>query len=445
MGESMMLSQDEYDILKEKMKVLTDKRNATLALIEKEQKNQEATNIVREELNKSKKSLSIEERNQNAEIKSYNDKIHIYQHGDPDLKKKIDALNQQLENLENVLASHVEKIDFGNDIWDNLTSKIEKLEAKEKPLLVEYAKAKELVAKYLRYMNRLPAFAPVVFMMEDYENRILMLKEQLKNNQELKKFAEERIQQEDENTKLKEAEITRLGSQHESVKEQIRIETYTRGRLYTELSGMTSQIDRIGVEMRDFNSDWEKKKENYGKEDEILKEQIEVLRKKNDDIQKDIDNFPEILNSFQKEESIRINKKKQLADQLQKKIYETIQQIIYENNQSPHVMELNSKLSKYWIEHQKILDKTNRTDYKLQYLVDELERKKKIAIELKKLKVKGAADVASIEHVDLLFKAAMRENKKLAKEMNERMRNLQIFESEQKQFIREYEELTGTD
>jgi hypothetical protein len=103
-------------------------------------------------------------------------------------------------------------------------------------------------------------------------------------------------------------------------------------------------------------------------------------------------------------------------------------------------MQLTATLEEHWRDHARLAEAVDTSEATLRGLQELVERKRKIAEVLRQTKV-GLTLHTGIRYLDLLYGAAVAQNRDLAQGMREMQREVKILEAEKAQFLLELSEV----
>jgi hypothetical protein len=127
-------------------------------------------------------------------------------------------------------------------------------------------------------------------------------------------------------------------------------------------------------------------------------------------------------------------KRRQLQDEIQKKLDGLIQAIIAERSRSPEVVRLTKELEVLWSEHATLSDLMPRIEQRIRLVREEVNRKRIVASEFRaRDRDRG---VTGLEHQQVLYALARRANAALADKKADLDYKLQSLETERRQCLR---------
>ena len=129
------------------------------------------------------------------------------------------------------------------------------------------------------------------------------------------------------------------------------------------------------------------------------------------------------------QQEILISKKNQLLQQIKKKIEIKINEITKEYNESSKVINLSKCLELQWNEHEQLQDKTNELEKKLQYLQDNIERKRIVYDTILKQKTELRAK-KGIEQFNEFYSIVEKQNRAFGEKIRDLQREITILEDE---------------
>lgn len=375
-------------------------------------------------------------------------KQQLQNFGDHDGEKQNDELQKSLSSLENVLADNVEKLEMHQNLQDSLEFKLDKTKKSDAEITEKLNKYESLEAKYDKFQMRIPKIPPIVVYLNDLEDQLQFQKQSLINSKNHIQTHESDIEHYMEKNSVSQSKLSRKQVKLDDVIDKTRINEFQRERLKTEYLDLTSELSRLYTETDKIKSQFQAQLSNYQTEDELIYSELDLLKDRLNEIDKKIKNFPEDSKIEMNNQKVMIIKKKQLAQQIQKKINDILYDISNRQNQSPEVMQLSKSLEKHWKEHQVLEDSTNKQETHLHNLQDLLERKKTSIEEIhnmiKLIEYKGTRLSSGMKSLDFLYDHALKENRKFDAHNRKLSRELEIYEAEHRQFARELDEIQFT-
>ena len=436
----MMFSEEDVINIKKRINERQELKQQYQKKIERAQKDSEALQMLKEMLPGAKQEKEEEEKQLRKEIRKLEKLKKAYERGEfPDAQKLEEQLENQLSSQEDKLVSHIENLEGKQNLQDHLEYKISNFVKKENEIMEKIKAAKEHEKKFDKFVMRIPKIAPILLYMNDLEDTINTYKNQILDLSQTIKSTEIKIQKASDENSLTQSQLSRKQADLDAINDDIRINEYQRERLKTEYVNLNSEVEHINIERSSAETKLHIQLENYKAQDEKLS--LKILKSRLESIDKVIDNFPEYSRIEMRNQQILINKKKQLAHEIQKKIDNILYEISYRQNQSTEVMDLCKTLEVQWKEHDVLEHSTNEKENKLYGLQDLLERRKNVSKEITSIARK--IDVKSgMKHLECLYEIAFKENRKLDKINRKLNRDLEIYESENKQYLRELQELS---
>ncbi|OHT09250.1 hypothetical protein TRFO_21896 [Tritrichomonas foetus] len=434
-----MLSQDEIELLKKRIEERIETQKQFQKKIERAEKDNEALALMEQMLPNALQEKKEEEQQLLKELRELEHMKSTYINiGDPEGEKNNEMLTKKLSTLEDLLADHIEQLEVNQDLFDNLEFQLEKVEDKENEVTEKLNVLKEQEKKFNKFRMRIPKIAPIMLFINDLEDQIKNEEQHVKKAKEMIQFDLNLIQKFSDENSLCQSQFSRKQADLDAINDDIRINEYQRERLKTELLNLQTEFEHINIERSSVETQFQVQLNSYKNEDGHLS--LNILKSKLDSLNTVIKNFPEDSKIELNNQKILITKKKQLAQQIQKKIDSVLYEISHRQNQSTEVMELSKTLENQWKEHEILENTTNKKEDKLYGLQDFLEKRKYVAEEIKKLSLK-MKERSGIRNLEQLYEIAFNENRRLDSINRRLTRDLEIYEAEHKQYERELAEL----
>jgi chromosome segregation ATPase len=207
------------------------------------------------------------------------------------------------------------------------------------------------------------------------------------------------------------------------------------GRLDSELRQLSSDRSSVGAKRSDFESGCVTEHQRLDAELSAACQQLAGLEAECDRIGREIAELPNRVRTQRAESDIMIGKRRQLAQEIKKKIKRHQDEMLSEHVKSSEVVNLTKVLENDWAEHAKLLEQTKELERVLLLGQETLARKRSIA---EALRAQGqVAGQPGIRYLEQLYGVTRTQNRDMAREMRGVRRELDMVEAEKVQFLRE--------
>ena len=425
-----MISENEYQILQQKIdNELERKRNLELQ-VHRIEKDIEAADVIKSLIPNSVQEKEREESEFKARVAELERQIDIYDRfGDEELSKEMKDLEIELGNSEKIMMELVEKTDNNQELTDDYEKAISDLREREDEINKKLIYFEKITEKYEMLNKKIPSSGPLMMKCLDTLKKIEMLENGLVKTMNLisfSKFNQKKFM--DENA-LKLAELNKIIDKSNNLNESVKLNETKKGNLYLELSNLTFQNDSILIRTNELKDNWKNKLGELQKKMDNEENEFKELNLKVSGIEERIKSFPEIIESTMNQQEILISKKNQLLQQIKKKIEIKINEITKEYNESSKVINLSKCLELQWNEHEQLQDKTNELEKKLQYLQDNIERKRIVYDTILKQKTELRAK-KGIEQFNEFYSIVEKQNRAFGEKIRDLQREITILEDE---------------
>ena len=213
-----------------------------------------------------------------------------------------------------------------------------------------------------------------------------------------------------------------------------------------------SQLQRTNLELQNLNVQVRTENDNSSHEitlnDELSikhTKELTEIKKKILLIKTQMSNFGDQKKAAYGDNATLLNKKKQLLDQLEKKLSEERQILIEKQSNTSEVQDLTSKLEKLWIEHEKMVQQHENKKKLLEKTKDDLNRKNIAIMEISSKwpidgKVKTKPGISELNH---MYEIALIQNRKMAGDLHSLQEELSVQE-EMNKTLKENLDLNST-
>ena len=352
--------------------------------------------------------------------------------------KAVRIARHKLHQREEILTSHVEKLDVNQTTIDALEEELIRSENASGPLDAEFAQAKKYIHFFKRIRQMRRTLFPIALRLEDLENQHRQLRADIDNKRELISIDRAFIEKFTSGNEDKTAELGRVAAELQNYQDEIKMNDFQRGRIYSELSALATEMDDLNSVTKKENEEREAKVRQCEAELKELHDAIEARKHKLHELTATVEGIPEHAKAVMQDQEIMLGKKKQLATEIQKKIDAFIFEFAQKENQSPTVMKLTKALAQHWEAHERLIDATEKGEKRLHEMQATVERKRFVATELRVQNYQFKE--TGMKHLDAVYEAALALNRKMGKRMRVLQRQLDVEVAENKQFTRELQE-----
>ena len=442
-----MISRDELALLQQKLVERTNQREEYSNQIEEKKKELEELNTILQKISTINDAIASDEELQNRELSEAAAEVHNFK-PESFLGTKwniFDRDEKKISKLESTIAQLEEKLEKVTSNCDDLLQKDQANEDSLYQLNKKAEKASNRLAKLRQLSSRIPPPAPVLNQLEDLED----------TNNYLKKSNKEAI-----------ALIPDLKKRLDSLEEQVQTDSTDLELVTMDLQTSTIEVDqhkddkndqfaqlqKTNLELQSLNVQVRTENDNSSHEisinDELSIKQTKDLteiRKKILNLKTQMSNFNDQKKAAYGDNATLLNKKKQLCDQLEKKLSEERQILIEKQSNTSEVQDLTTKLEKLWIEHEKMVQQHENKKKQLEKAKDDLNRKNIAIMEINSKwpidgKVKTKPGMNELNH---MYEIALIQNRKMADDLNTLQEELAVQE-EMNKTLKENLDLNST-
>jgi hypothetical protein len=432
-----MLSAEDGAILKEKIAQQRERQEHLKVQIKRAERDCEQTAALKSMLPMAMQSKEQEERELTEESSSIKRKMEAIE---SEYNQKCKSQDNQLLELENGLGNRIEKMERFRDLLERLEHQLVRVKSQEEPILTCYKKAKSDSRRLEELRAKIPRIAPLVLTIEDCENCFSFLKYSCSTTHSRLETVKHRILKLTEENTLRSSEFFRMSSECEDLLEEVKRHEDGRRTIYSDLVAMTSECDRLNelrkVLNRNCSTEIATNSLELDKAMQLILEEKQRLL----EVDSFIENFPHYVQKSLFEQEVLLGKRKQLAAEIRRKIDFCIQEETRKQNESPQVIKLTKELEGHWHEHEKMLQRSCELEKRLKCRQDDLERKKLGLSEISEVMGK-VRELNGMDALERAYEMSVEENRVLGKRMMSLRRELYIYESEKRQFLRELSEL----
>ena len=425
-----MASEQDLEQMKSRLKELEDKKTKLEDLVENETQKNNILLLLNSEYEKMREDFLEEEQKNLNEIGDLSLEVKKLRKLVPEKPQKIfDLHDQNLEQGENDLMAEIELMERATFQLDQAKQNLEKLQKQEKIITPELDQTETFVFTYENVAKSLSRPGKFIMSIQDLEVRLEQMKQKKPLLQEQIRAKEEEKSNLSIDNSFKTSELRRMHAAVDGKNADTAINDATVASLLNELSKCTIELQQVNTRFEVHRFDRVKPIEE---EIDKTKQEIEAIKKKIQTIQHEKEHFPQIIKETKTDDQRKIQKKIQLANEIERKINDIRNEILRSISSSDTVMSLNSVMEEEWKEEHKMEDEANALEKQLLRLQDDLERKKYMRIEIENIQNNHVPKKDSGMHaLELLYNFASAENKRLAEQ----------FDKIQKEFIKATNEL----
>jgi uncharacterized protein YqgV (UPF0045/DUF77 family) len=210
------------------------------------------------------------------------------------------------------------------------------------------------------------------------------------------------------------------------------------GRLDSELRQLSSDLLSISERQSGVESNSIAEHRRLDAELSAAECDLEAFEAERYEIEREIAEMPNRVRAQRAENDIMIAKRRQLAQEIKKKIKQHQDEMLSQQVKSSEVVNLTKLLEHDWAEHAMLLEHTKQLQAVLLARQETLARKRSIA---QALHEQGQiAGQPGMRYLDQMHSVAMTQNRDMAREMRGLKRELEMVEAEKVQFLRELAE-----
>jgi chromosome segregation ATPase len=220
-----------------------------------------------------------------------------------------------------------------------------------------------------------------------------------------------------------------------SLQYDVRMQECQVGRLESELRQLSSDLASAGERQSAVESGCIEEHRQLDAELSAAQHELEALEGERDMIEREIAEMPNRVRIQRAENDIMIAKRRQLAQEIKKKIKQHQDEMLNQQVKSSEVVNLTRMLEHDWAEHARLLEQTKELQSVLLAHQETIARKRSIA---EALRAQGqVAGQPGMRYLEQLHSVAMTQNRDMAREMRGLKRELDMVEAEKVQFLRE--------
>lgn len=412
-----MISREEMDILKEKLLVLTKKKEDFEAKISEAKKNNEEAEELNKKIKELKGSNEDLEQKQMLELQEATNQLHGFRGADK--SRDMEREEKKIAKFDSKLASLKEKYDSVEKAYQEVFNTNEDNRKQIQPTLIQIKAKKALIEKMERFHVRVPPATPIILHIEDLECDLDSLKKSIEYSTKRIPELQQEIDENNASNQLKIAEVRRMAAEVDTINLDISQSKNQITQLFSQLGKISEELTQIN---RDTNLQSIKTMEEQRiNEEEVTNAQNELLelKKKLTTFDGMEDQFPLQLKQYRDKDKVKFNKSLQMIDQLEKKISELQQNIIQKQSESPIVKDLNIQLEKEWVQHQRLLDAYTKVENRYNRRKEDFNRKKLAISEIqKKWPLDGKVKMQKgIRELDCIYEEALVQNREMASDL----------------------------
>ena len=412
-----MASEQDLEQMKARLKELDDKKTKLEDLLENETQKNNILLLLNSEYEKMREDFLEEEQKNLQEIGDLSLEVKKLRKLVPEKPQKIfDLHDQNLEQGENDLMAEIELMERATFQLDQAKQQLDKLQKQEKIISPELDQTETFVFTYENVAKSLSKPSKYIMSIQDLEVQLDQMKQKKPLLlQQIREKGEEKSNLSIDNS-FKTSELRRMHAAIDGKNADTAINDATVASLLSELSKCTVELQQVNTKFEVHRVD---KIKPIEEEINQTKEEIETLKKKIETIKQEKENFPQIIKETKNDDQRKIQKKIQLANEIEHKINDMRNEILRSISSSDKVMSLNSIMEKEWKDEHQMEDEANNLEKQLLRLQDDLERKKYMRIEIENIQNLHVPKKDSGMHaLELLYDYASAENKRLAEQLD---------------------------
>ena len=195
------------------------------------------------------------------------------------------------------------------------------------------------------------------------------------------------------------------------------------------MQSKSSELENLYNENKLKNNNLSEEMKKSKEYEEIQSTKINDLDTKINKMTKNKEGYESEVDSIKKDHNQMMIKKRNLIDQLTKKIVEIKHQIQEKQSKEPEVQQFTEELEREWTKYQKLFDEYTDKSELCKKKQEEIERKE---IAIKEVQKKWPADgkvkiKRGIPELNCIYEEALITNRKMANDINSLNSNIEIF------------------
>jgi chromosome segregation ATPase len=427
------LKDEERRSLDETIAQIKATKTELVKQIRRQQNDAEQFSALREMIQTMRRDQRDEELRLSSELSASCGEIKEYKrHFDDAVQRHLSLTEIKLADAEADLGNHVEAMDSVCVRLEQADLIWEEVNAQAQTLFDRHRQSKKQCMLLGTIYGRTPRLGPVWFRLADLESEkvaVTVNMSKVKERIEANRVSITRFGRENDGRRV---ELQELSSTLASLQYDLRMNELQANRMLNELDSWASELSGRDRQQLQLEHEAEEKHRLLDRDCREAESVLQTLTEDLNAVNSQIESFPTLVKAGISENEIMIAKRKQLIQEITKKIEMSQQEIIQRRSQSPEVMELTRRLEADWREHARLTELAETLMRQLKALQDSLDRKKSFAKLLPRQNF--AAGPTGLRHLDLLYNAAMSQNRDMAEEMRTMRRELNVLEAEKLQF-----------
>ncbi|OHT02624.1 hypothetical protein TRFO_07046 [Tritrichomonas foetus] len=415
-----MISKEEFAILQQKLVQISKKKEEYEVLISERKQEIEEMKHFQQKIDSLESAIEADEESQNRELSEASAEVKNFRPDSSSRWNIFDREQKKIPKLESTLASHEEKLEKLIKLGVEMQEADHENEEKINPLLAEAKEIEKQLSKLERLSTRIPPAAPIMLKLDELERENVFLVDS--NKLALTKLPEmsQKVEELEEKIQLNEAQLNRYLLELNSIQLEIEQQKTAKNEQFVQLQEVSTELTHVNQEMRNENTTCSHEHSLSEKQEISQQSELTELRKQIIEFKHDVETFPEQIKIAHNDNATLLYKKKQMSEQLEKKLVEIRQEMIQKQSNTEEVQQLTSKLEQHWLQHQKIFDAHEKKKALLEKKRDELQRKKIAYEEINNRwpihgKVKAKIGLSELNYI---YEEAMIQNRKMALDLN---------------------------
>lgn len=351
--------------------------------------------------------------------------------------KKNQKLMVQLDSL------HDKKLKLDKDLAD-LEKQDQDLYEQEEPLDKEIEECQRFVDTFHPYCERLTNGRDYILEIIDAEGQINQLQTLIDAVSGVIPDLESKVNSLEAEKECKTSEMRRITADIDTVTEQIKAGDLEHTQKYKMLNKASIQLHEVNEQTKTERAKIEDIQLRYVRKTQDIVAEGKKIQQKIDEIQKRTYDFPEYKKAALVDLKTKVNKAKQLTDQLEAKRKELRTQIQQNMLSSDIIVNLNKAMEEEWYQRQALLDEENELSYQFYKYSESLERKKLVAEELERLYPHNATPIkgCGLPEFEYIYTQMISLNGKLEEVLDELKEEYEIHRNDN-HLLREFYETTS--
>ncbi|KAH0786785.1 hypothetical protein GPJ56_009314 [Histomonas meleagridis] len=372
-----MISKEDFKLLQEKLVSLSEQSEEYQAKINELKEQNSQIPSLQNKMKEMTKENEKEEERQMKELQDASAKLNQLR---SDSKKSIfDLSERKIQKLENKIKILRKKFEDLMKTEDELNATNDENRKQIHVIKQDAESLQTQINKFEKLCLRVPPSAPILLQITDLETSYSQLRNLHQQNSSRIPILETQISDLTSEVQLKGSQYYRLKGDLDSIQSNIDKSKSSKSELISTLQNISGQLEEDGIANKSENlRAIEERKRNESLE-ESEKSDVSQLEASLLSLKEKETDFSNDISALKSDHAKVILKKKQMIDQLNKKMKETKHEIEEAQSNNPEVFQLTSDLEKEWIEHEQLLD-IYKDKCSVLEKKKELLRRRKIAI-----------------------------------------------------------------